>query len=391
MPKKPARVLGPYVNGDKFRLVVFEGGGRKSVVVASAEQGLRVRGEILGLLRERAPAPPLTVGEILQEYLHDKRRQGAAEATIATLRYKLRQFLPEDAALATLTPDWAEQRYKEETRRHGRFGRPIAAATHRGLLRSTKEFFRWTVERRYLAQSPFAAVRPSGRPKAGKPQLRIDEARRLCAVLLQQAPSDPGAIAVLLALLLGLRSSEVLQRTVRDVDDAGRVLWIAAGKTRNARRRLQVPELLQPLLGRLAAAGPPERRLFCSPDGRAPGADFLWQRVRRYCDRAEVPRVCPHSLRGLHSTLALEAGATAGAVAAALGHGSFAVTARHYVDPDTLRNTTVRRVTATLAIAAPSVETPVAAAPSRQALIAALRRLSPAARAAVVRAASARR
>ena len=37
MPKKPARVLGPYVNGDKFRLVVFEGGGRKSVVVASAD------------------------------------------------------------------------------------------------------------------------------------------------------------------------------------------------------------------------------------------------------------------------------------------------------------------------------------------------------------------
>ena len=35
MPLKPARVLGPYENGDKFRLVVCEGGGRKSVVVAS--------------------------------------------------------------------------------------------------------------------------------------------------------------------------------------------------------------------------------------------------------------------------------------------------------------------------------------------------------------------
>lgn len=391
MPKKPARVLGPYVNGDKFRLVVFEGGGRKSVVVASAEEGRRMRGEILDLLRERAPAPQRTVGEALREYLHDKRRRGAVDATIATLGYKLRQFLPEAEDLATLTPDWAEQRYEEETRRQGRFGRPIAAATHRGLLRSTKEFFRWTVERRYLPRSPFAAVRPCGRPKVGKPQLRIDEARRLCAVLLQQAPSDSGAIAVLLALLLGLRTSEVLQRTVRDVDDAGRVLWIPAGKTRNARRRLQVPELLQPLLRRLAAAGPPECRLFCGPDGSAPGADFLWQRVRRYCDLAAVPRVCPHSLRGLHSTLAVEAGATAGAVAAALGHGSFAVTARHYVDPDILRNTTVRRVAAELAAAAPIGETPAAAAPSRQALIAALRRLSPAARDAVVRAASARR
>ena len=36
-------------------------------------------------------------------------------------------------------------------------------------------------------------------------------------------------------------------------------------------------------------------------------------------------------------------------VASALGHGSFAVTAKHYVDADTLRNSTVRRVSDALA------------------------------------------
>ena len=36
-------------------------------------------------------------------------------------------------------------------------------------------------------------------------------------------------------------------------------------------------------------------------------------------------------------------------VASALGHGNFAVTAQHYVDPDTLRNTTLRRVAHALA------------------------------------------
>ena len=41
--------------------------------------------------------------------------------------------------------------------------------------------------------------------------------------------------------------------------------------------------------------------------------------VRKLCDEAGVPRVSTHSLRGLHSTLALEAGATSSAVAAALG------------------------------------------------------------------------
>ena len=106
------------------------------------------------------------------------------------------------------------------------------------------------------------------------------------------------------------------------------------------------------------------------------------------CDLAGVPRVCPHSLRGLHSTLALEAGATSGAVAAALGHGSFAVTARHYADPDTLRNTVTRRVTDVLANA-PATDYPapaavaaaapatLAAAVSAAGIVAAMRSLSP--------------
>lgn len=393
MPRKPARVLGPYVNGDKFRLVVLEDAGRKSLVVATVEEAQRVKGEILDVLRQR---PQLTIGEALTEYLRVKQQHGAVDSTLSTLGSKLRQFLPGEQALAALTPARAQELYLEETRRQGRFGRPIAAATHRGLLRSTKAFFHWAVERGHLRESPFVAVRPLGRPRTGKTQLRIDEARRLCAVLLEHAATDAGAVAVLMQLLLGLRSSEVLQRTVRDVDDGGRVLWIPAGKTKNARRRLLVPALLQPLLQKLAAQGPPDRRLIGSDiggePGRGPRPDFLWQRVRRYCDRAGVPRVCPHSLRGLHSTLALEAGATAGAVAAALGHGSFAVTARHYADPDTLRNTTARRVLAALVPAEP----PLAAADAStlsmqgQGLVAALRRLPPAELAAVFRAASER-
>ncbi|MBL9003243.1 MAG: hypothetical protein JNJ46_03300, partial [Myxococcales bacterium] len=45
------------------------------------------------------------------------------------------------------------------------------------------------------------------------------------------------------------------------------------------------------------------------------------------CDAANVPRVCPHSLRGLHATLAIEEGASGEAVARALGHTRFEITA----------------------------------------------------------------
>ena len=49
--------------------------------------------------------------------------------------------------------------------------------------------------------------------------------------------------------------------------------------------------------------------------------------VRRICEIARTPIIGPHGLRGTHATLAVQAGVTGDAVAAALGHESFDVTA----------------------------------------------------------------
>ncbi len=51
-----------------------------------------------------------------------------------------------------------------------------------------------------------------------------------------------------------------------------------------------------------------------------------------------VPRVCPHSRRGLHATLASEDGTSGEAVARALGHTSFDITAKHYAQADSVEN-----------------------------------------------------
>ena len=61
-----------------------------------------------------------------------------------------------------------------------------------------------------------------------------------------------------------------------------------------------------------------------------------------------MPRVCPHSLRGLNATLALAAGVALHSVAA-LGHASFAMTARHYADSNTVANLSLRKVADVLA------------------------------------------
>lgn len=154
-----------------------------------------------------------------------------------------------------------------------------------------------------------------------------------------------GAIAVALQLALGLRSSELLARRVRDLDEGGSVLLIPNGKTHNARRRPEVPEFLRPHLRELVRDKAPDAYLFGTrPTGQPLLTNWLIRAVHRVCERAGVPKVCAHSLRGLHATLALRQGVSSQAVATALGHGSFTVTARHYADPTQLLNTRVRTV-----------------------------------------------
>ena len=315
-------------------MVVVDGTGRKSLVVPTPEAAEKLRADLQqALTHARGPS----LADALAEYrTHLQRVRGAT--TAPSITRAIERFLGSDTQIATLSPARAAALYEAETRRvlPGK-GRPVASDSHRTLLGQCKRFFAWAVERGYIAQSPFARVKPVGRPKVGKPQLRIDEARRFLALATERAQAgDRAALGAMMALLLGMRAGEVLGRIVRDLDDAGRILWITRGKTDNARRRLAVPDLLRPLLLRVAAGRPPTDYLLgASPHAPArPLSDaWLWGHIQLLCKQAGVPRISTHSLRGLHSTLALEAGATADAVAAALGHGSFDITARHYAAP----------------------------------------------------------
>lgn len=190
-------------------------------------------------------------------------------------------------------------------------------------------------------------MKPVGKVNAGKPQLRIEEARRFTTAAIEyfDETQRPLAIGALLALTMGLRTSEVLDRVVRDLDDGARYLWIDAGKTANARRHLEVPELVQPYLLRLAAGKRPEEYLFGeSEHGGRRYPQKMWEMVRRLCLRAAVPVICTHSLRGLWATLAVQSGSASHVVAANLGHHSFQVTERHYAQGSVVKNAATARV-----------------------------------------------
>lgn len=338
------RVIGPYAEGGKFRLVVFAP-VRKSVWCQTLKEAETLKLQIDRAMRDQGNR---TVGDALDEYLLHRCDAGLKASTLSALRDNLTRFLPGDLSLDALTPKVAAKLYRDETTRIGRFG-PISACTHQMLLRSTKAFFRYLVEeRQYLPTNPWDKVKPIGRANVGKMQLTIDEGRRLYAWLIERATSgDEGATAVLMQLVLGLRSSEVLQRRVRDLDDRGHVLSIPTGKTKSARRFLQLGcEPLRALLQRQVQGKGAEDFLFGG--GQPLHTDYLWDRLQRYCGSAGVPKVCPHSLRGLHSTIAIERGATSSLVAEALGHTSFAITARHYVNADVLANAKTRKVKAIL-------------------------------------------
>ena len=124
MAKSAARVLGPYRNGDKWRLVVIEGPARKSIVVDSVENALAVREELAAALKKQT-APQLT--ELLDEYLQGLLARGVQAETVEKISRMLRGFLPVHEPAAAISAERAQQLYLTETHRKKANGQAIAA------------------------------------------------------------------------------------------------------------------------------------------------------------------------------------------------------------------------------------------------------------------------
>lgn len=321
---KPTKVYGPYCDGSQWRLVVLDGGTRKAFVYPTESAACEVRDSLSKALDNRASKG---IGETVDEYLAHKRDMGLVERTLRTCRDRLLPFLPADEPLSGMTPERAESLYREHTK-------TVAAATHHKTLRASKALFGYCVQRKYIALNPFAEVRPIGKANAGKPQLRQDEAKLLSDYLVAEASGgDVKALALLVQVLLGLRSAEVLKLRKRDFDCEGTVVWVDGTKNKNAKRRLGLESsTVRELLARRVATLASHQLVFAPDDRDSPlPTDSLYKALAKFCERAGVPQVCPHSLRGLHSSLAVQVGITSAAVAQALGHASDAVTRRHYI------------------------------------------------------------
>jgi integrase len=235
--------------------------------------------------------------------------------------------------------------YEALRTRVSRAGKFYSVDTHRSMLAEARMLAKFCVGKRWLRASPLDGVEGKGKRRHGKPQLRIDEARRWMAKATELADSgEAGAVAAMMALLLGMRASEIVSRVVRDLDDDGRLLWIPDSKTEAGKRTLRVPDVLRTYLQRLIGGAEAEASIFGEH-----WRDWPREWVQRICDKAGVPKVTAHGMRGLHSTLALEAGVTGAVVAASLGHEQVSTTVQSYAKPEAVAGAQQRRTLRVLA------------------------------------------
>ncbi len=373
-PKLPPRVNGPYVEKRGFRIRIFDGiGGHEDLFFATVQEAHDAKKAAEQTLPRQVTN--LSLSDLLSYYWEDKVRLGKCKSeTAKEQRAQLSRFLQDclDGPVSRMSATRATALYQEfvETPLH-KTGKPPQAATHRFTLKLAQSFFQWAVREGHAAANPFKEVKPVGRVNRGKPQLRFEEAGQFISagLRLYETKEDVLALAAVTALLLGLRASEVLSVRVRDLDCGGTKLWVATGdgyrgKTENARRAPDVPTVISGHLLKLATGHSPDAYLFGDPQtGRPRCRQVLHRAVHRVCEAAGVPRVCPHSLRGLWATAGVSSGAMSHAVAAALGHGSFEVTEKHYVAPGTMGGVRTTRLVEMLELNGPS-PTPGPAAPS---------------------------
>lgn len=305
------RAYGPYKHRNKFRVVVIGADGiRVTSTYSSEETASRIVAEV------NAETVGRTVSDAIEAFLAESTMKPRSQITFAQ---RLRGITGKQTRLLKkLTPLFAREWFAARSEK-------TSGDTQFHELASGRAFAKWCIAKGWIGVDPFVGLKPTKPRKRGKPQLRIDEARRMLDTCL--AEDTPAGTAVALALLCGMRASSVTDRTVRDLDDGARVLWIENDKTEAGDRRLEVPEVLRARLAALAAGRSGGEKLF-----RNANRDWLRYHTRRLSKRAGVAVISPHSLRGTHASIARPL-VSVEHVARALGHAGTAITQRHYIAP----------------------------------------------------------
>lgn len=347
------RVLGPYQERDKWRIVIAEEGGARVSSFFATEGEARAAKRIAKRDLERITG--ITIKEAMEKYeMHQREDKNNKFRSVADTAYRLGLLFPdENALLLGLTSTRCEALFDDLKKRITKYGKPFSVDSQKNILAESKTFMNWCVsDRKWLKKNPLVNIKVEGKRRHRKLQLRVDEARRWTDRALELGRAgDPGAVAALVAYLMGFRASEVVNRVVRDLDDEGKILVIENAKTEAGNRGVEVPKVLRPLLKNLAAGKGPTERLFGNH-----WRDWVRKSVGRICREVGVPVVCAHSMRGLHSSVAMVEGQSSEAVARAMGHESARTTLESYATKEAVEAGRQRRVVERMLSVAPRAQ-----------------------------------
>jgi integrase len=363
MRKRGERVLGPYEEHDdehgvRYRVIEIDAKGKRSSSVFETQKGADLyKDKLLSDLARDDHTTKTALAEY-KKYLVEK---GNKPDSVRQTCWIIELFFPESILLALLTAKRCAGFYEDmRTRPTKRTKKPPSVDTHRSALAQVRTFLQWCIDQGWMkGENPLAEVKGVGkrRPR-GKSlgqsgnELRVKETRLWYLKALDLADGgDEGAVAALVALLLGMRATEIVTRKVGDLDDdeaAGDLLWIPCSKTPAGRRTLEVPDVLRPLLVACAEGKTPDRYLFeCEreqdPIGKPHRRDWIIDQVHRICDLVKVPQVTAHAMRGQLATLTRERGLAGHVVAATLGQEHEREHERAYARPGAAQTGVNRR------------------------------------------------
>lgn len=240
-----------------------------------------------------------------------------------------------------------------------RFGGPPSVASQQAELSAAKDFLAWCKRERYLTDDFWSAVKPVGVKKQGatKPFLGSDQTVRLLHFLKQLiGKGDQGAAAVLLAVVTGMRESEVLSLRVQGTDEQFTVVRVLRGKSRKALRPLKIFQddelrmgpVVSAALRSLSAGKAADAIVFHGERGPRHAKGWLRLNSNRICRLAGLPEVAAHGLRRTHLSLAEEQGATSEQMLLSAGHEARGMQEAAYLRPGAKEQGAARRGNAKL-------------------------------------------
>jgi integrase len=291
---------------------------------------------------EPQPTPPeRTLAQWVREYLELGTWRPSTKATYARcLEAWLSAPGLADTPLSALSPLALRQVLASW---HDTVSPALLSQRYRALRACLEEA--WRLE--LIPENPLKRVPAPRVPRQVRSIWSPEQASRYleaCLAALQRelpVPYAEHADALALALLTGLRISEVLGLHREDVTERGLVIrhaltWVDGKphlmptKTPSSHRILPLSPLATQLVQQRLQRKSTQALLFTARNGSPLRRDNLLRLHQALCDAAEVPRCRIHDLRRVHASLLLQAGTPITTVQRLLGHSTSRLTLEVY-------------------------------------------------------------